>query len=89
VVGGELVAYPNPYDAARAVGEGVTFAGLEPGDEIALLDPLGREISRLSASSRGTAFLAVRGRPEFASGVYLYRVEGPGGVRLGKLAIRR
>jgi len=89
VVGGELVAYPNPYDVGRATGDGVTFAGLEAGDEIVLLDALGREISPLNASPRGTAYLTVRGRPEFASGIYLFRVAGPGGVRIGKLAIRR
>jgi hypothetical protein len=89
VVGGELVAYPNPYDVGRATGDGVTFAGLEAGDEIVLLDALGREISHLNASPRGTAYLTVRGRPEFASGIYLFRVAGPGGVRIGKLAIRR
>jgi hypothetical protein len=89
VVGGELVAYPNPYDGGRAASAGVTFAGLDPGDEIILLDPLGREMLRLEAGDRGTAFLAVRDQPNLASGVYLYRVAGAAGTRFGKLAIRR
>jgi hypothetical protein len=89
VVGGELVAYPNPYDVVRAVADGVTFAGLDPGAEIVLLDALGRERSRLQAGARGTAYLVVRGRSEFTSGVYLFRVEGASGVKIGKLAIRR
>jgi hypothetical protein len=89
VVGGELVAYPNPYDVGRAVADGVTFAGLDPGAEIVLLDALGRERTRLQAGARGTAYLVVRGRPEFTSGVYLFRVEGASGVQIGKLAIRR
>ncbi len=89
VVGGELVAYPNPYDGGRAASDGVTFAGLDPGDEIILLDPLGREMLRLEAGDRGTAFLSVRDQPHLASGVYLYRVLGASGTRFGKLAIRR
>jgi hypothetical protein len=89
VVGGELVAYPNPYDVGRSVADGVTFAGLDPGAEIVLLDALGRERTRLQAGARGTAYLVVRGRPELTSGVYLFRVEGASGVRIGKLAIRR
>jgi subtilisin family serine protease len=89
VVGGELVAYPNPYDGGRAASDGVTFAGLDPGDEILLLDPLGREVLRLEAGDRGTAFLSVRDQPDLASGVYLYRVAGAAGTRFGKLAIRR
>ena len=89
VVGGELVAYPNPYDGGRAASAGVTFAGLDPGDEIILLDALGREMLRLEAGDRGTAFLQVRDQPKLASGVYLYRVAGAAGTRFGKLAIRR
>jgi len=89
VIGGEIVAYPNPYSSARAAAGGVTFVGLGAGDRVILLDALGREILRVDAANDGTAFLSVRGNSALASGIYVYRVEGSGGTRTGKLAIAR
>jgi hypothetical protein len=80
-VGSGLVAYPNPYRADRAAADGVTFSGLAAGDRLLLLDPLGREIWRSTASDGGTVFLPVRGNAALASGVYLARVEGAAGER--------
>jgi hypothetical protein len=89
VIGGELIAFPNPYDSARALSDGVSLVGLAAGDRVILLDALGREILRIDARNSGSAFIPVRGNPLLASGVYLYRVEGSAGSRVGKLAIRR
>lgn len=86
VVGGAVVAYPNPFRAG-STANGVTIVGLSPGDRVVLLDGLGREILRVDANSQGSAFIPVRDPPGLASGVYLYRVEGTG--TLGKLAITR
>jgi hypothetical protein len=88
VVGGEIVAFPNPYNAGRAAGDGVNLVGLSPGDQVILLDALGREVLRVNATIGGSAFIPVRGNPELASGIYLYQVLGAGGeTSLGKLAI--
>jgi hypothetical protein len=90
VVAGELVLYPNPYHAGRAVADGVTLVGLAPDAAIVLLDAAGREVLRQDAKSDGTAFISVRGNPALASGVYVVRLESAAGARSGgTLAILR
>ncbi|MBK9174987.1 MAG: T9SS type A sorting domain-containing protein [Flavobacteriales bacterium] len=67
----ELVAYPNPTDNQ------VWLAGMITGEEVTVLDAMGRTLRRVSATD-GPLSVDLSAMP---SGRYVIRVAGPGSLR--------
>jgi len=74
--------YPSPYIRSRHAT--LTFANLEIPSKITIYALTGSAVYTAETSAFTYSFV-----PEFASGVYLYRVKNTRGVHLGKISVVR
>ena len=83
--------FPNPFTAHSGVGD-VIFANLKDNDKVTIVSSRGRSVRTLQKrGGDGDLHWDLRNESGdvVASGVYIYRVVGKRGEKLGKLAVVR
>jgi serine protease len=84
---GRLAAWPNPFNPTVTLRFALPAAGRV---RVAVYDAAGREVARLLDGERPAGEQLLTWRAEgLASGVYLARLEGPGGASAEKLVLLR
>ncbi len=82
----KVTVYPNPYIKGKSSSEKIIFANLPKEAAVKIYLPAGELIRELSANADGLAEWNLR---EVQSGIYLYAVISPEGVKKGKVSVLR
>jgi photosystem II stability/assembly factor-like uncharacterized protein len=86
-----FAVYPNPYCYATSTG-GVNFVGLKSPATVEIYDLAGRRVGREEVAGGCDECVWWPATPEgeaFAPGVYIYRVEGQGQRKVGKVVVAK